>query len=113
MPPRGWRLRVEDILEAIGSIEIYITGMTFEQFRADRKTVDAVVRNLEVIGEAARHLSSDRLDDLPADIPWADIAAMRNLLIHEYFGVDIAIIWETITGDLPQLRAALERLLRS
>ena len=90
MPPRDWRLRVEDILDAAARIDTYIAGLTFEQFQADRKTVDAVVRNLEVIGEAATHLIAGQ-DDLPGDIPWADIAGMRNVLIHGYFGVDLAL----------------------
>ena len=66
MPPREWRLRVEDILEAIARIERYVESLTFEQFRTDQKTVDAVVRNLEVIGEAVRYLPTD-LESLPDD----------------------------------------------
>ena len=110
MPPREWRLRVEDILEAIARIERYVEGLTFEQFQADQKTVDAVIRNLEVIGEAVRYLSTD-LQSLPDDVPWIDIAGMRNILIHEYFGVDLNIIWQTLTQDLPALRGQLQKLL--
>lgn len=110
MPPREWRLRVEDILEAIARIERYVDGLTFEQFQADQKTVDAVVRNLEIIGEAVRHLSTDQ-EGLPAGVPWVDIAGMRNILIHEYFGVDLSIMWQTITVDLASLRSHLDRLL--
>ena len=106
MPPRDWRLRIEDILEASGRVETYIAGLTFEQFQSDRKTVDAVVRNLEVIGEAARHLVTIQ-HDLPPDIPWADIAGMRNVLIHAYFGVDLGIVWQTATVDVPALAAKL------
>ena len=109
MPPRDWRLRVDDILDAITRIETYVTGLSFEQFQADQKTVDAVVRNLEVIGEAVRHLTTERAD-LPADIPWADIAGMRSVLIHGYFGVDLSIIWHTVTHDLPPLKRGLHRL---
>jgi uncharacterized protein with HEPN domain len=86
--------------------------LTFDQFRVDQKTVDAVVRNLEVIGEATRHISADP-EGVPADIPWADIAGMRNILIHEYFGVDLNIIWHTVITDLPQLRLELQRLLQA
>jgi uncharacterized protein with HEPN domain len=106
LPPRDWRLRIEDILEAAGRIETYIAGLVFEQFQGDRKTVDAVVRNLEVIGEAARHLVTIQAD-LPVDIPWADIAGMRNVLIHAYFGVDLGIVWQTATVDVPALAAKL------
>jgi len=109
LPAREWRLRVEDILGAITNIERYIDGLSFDEFRADQKTVDAVVRNLEVIGEATRHLSMNQ-DNLPAEIPWTDIAGMRNILVHEYFGVDLSIIWQTIKDDLPALRLQLERL---
>jgi uncharacterized protein with HEPN domain len=102
-------LRIGDILDAIARIEQYVSGLAFEQFTADQKTVDAVVRNLEIIGEAVRHLSTDA-DSLPSRVPWADIAGMRNVLIHEYFGVDLQIIWQTVRSDLPALRAELERL---
>ncbi len=112
MPPRDWRLRVDDILAAITNIEKYIGGLSFDEFRADQKTVDAVIRNLEVIGEATRHLSTDH-EGLPADVPWADIAGMRSILVHEYFGVDLSIVWQTVTQDLPSLRAHLRRLLES
>jgi uncharacterized protein with HEPN domain len=110
LPPRGWRLRVEDILDAIAKIEHYVQDLTFEQFQADPRTVDAVIRNLEVIGEAVRHLSAAS-DELPPSIPWADIAGMRNILVHEYFGVDLRIIWQTITIDLPPLQAELRRIV--
>jgi uncharacterized protein with HEPN domain len=63
-----------------------VEGLTFEQFEADQKTVDAVIRNFEIIGEAVRHVVADQ-ESLPTGIPWADIAGMRNILIHEYFGV--------------------------
>lgn len=110
MPPREWRLRVEDIVDAISKIERYVSGLNFEQFRDDQKTVDAVVRNLEVIGEAVRHLSAGD-ENLPGDIPWTDIAGMRNVLVHEYFGIDLHIIWHTVVDDLPALKAQVQRLL--
>jgi len=101
---------VEDILDAIAKIDRYVEGLTFEQFQSDEKTLDAVVRNLEVIGEAVRHLAA-ATDELPESIPWADIAGMRNILIHEYFSVDVRIIWHTISSDLPTLRLGLQQLL--
>ena len=111
MPPREWRLRVDDILDAIARIEQYVRDFTFDQFTADQKTVDAVVRNLEIIGEAVRRLSNET-QSLPTGVPWVDIAGMRNVLIHEYFGVDLRIIWQTVSSDLPALRAELERFVR-
>ena len=110
MPPREWSLRVDDILDAIARIERYVEGLTFDQFKTDQKTVDAVVRNLEIIGEAVRHLSAEH-DSLSGDIRWMDAAGMRNILIHEYFGVDISIVWQTVVDDLPALRLAVRRLV--
>ena len=92
MPPRNWRLRIED----------YIRGMTFEVFSEDKKTVDAVVRNLEVIGEAAQHVP-DEVRKRFGCIAWADMSDMRNVLIHEHFGVDLPILFRTIRSDLPPL----------
>lgn len=112
MPPREWRLRVEDILEAIARTERYVDEFSFEQFQADQKTVDAVIRNLEVIGEAVRHLVAQR-ESLPSDIPWEDIAGMRNILIHAYFGVDLKIVWHTVVHDLPVLRDQLQKVAPS
>jgi uncharacterized protein with HEPN domain len=103
-------VRVEDILEAIDRIESYTHGLTFEDFGSDSKTVDAVVRNLEVVGEAARNLESEVTAKL-ADVPWPDVRDMRNVLVHEYFGVDRAIVWATVKQDLPPLATALRTLL--
>ena len=110
MPPREWRLRIEDMLDAIGAIEEFVAGMNFEAFRNDRKTVDAVVRNLEVIGEAARHVPEDVREEYDA-VPWKDIIGIRSVLIHEYFGVDFGILWATIETDLPTLTPLLESML--
>jgi len=110
LPPREWRLRIDDILDAIARIEQYVEGLTLEQFQADQKTIDAVVRNLEIIGEAVRHLSADS-ENLLDGAPWVDIAGMRNILIHEYFGVDLKIIWQTIVEDLPELKVQVRGLL--
>jgi uncharacterized protein with HEPN domain len=111
VPPRDWRLRLEDIVSAGDSIAQYVRGMTFDVFRADRKTVDAVVRNLEVIGEAARHVPNDVRDRYP-EVAWSDMSDMRNVLIHEYFGVDLPILWKTIGSDLPPVVSALRTILR-
>lgn len=111
MPRRDARLRVEDILAGIRKIVDYVGDQSFDEFREDRKTVDAVIRNLEVIGEAAGHIPSPFADRYP-DVPWADMRDMRNLLIHEYFGVDVPILWKTIREDLPRLIDPLQEILR-
>lgn len=111
MPPRAWRLRMEDMLDSIQAIEGFIDGLEFDSFRSDRKTVDAVVRNLEVIGEAARYVPKTVREEFD-DIPWASIIGMRSVLIHEYFGVDYEILWETIRTDLPTLAPLLKSALQ-
>lgn len=110
MPSREWSLRVEDILEAIAKIKRYTAGMTFESFKADAKTADAVIRNLEVIGEAARNIPDEVCQRFP-EIPWDKMRGIRNILAHEYFGVSLPIIWQTIKADLPPLVPLLRDIL--
>jgi len=110
VPSRHWRMRIEDILECVAKIEQYTAGMTFADFCADPMTVDAVYRNLEVIGEAARHIPTEIASRHP-DVPWSRMRGMRNVLIHEYFGADLETIWKTIHSNLPRLPDALRRVL--
>lgn len=110
MPSREWKLRVEDILEAIAKIERYVEGMDFKDFQADDRSIDAVIRNLEVIGEAARHMPNE-ICERHAAIPWGKMRGLRNVIIHEYFGVDLAILWQTVKEDLPPLVSVLRELL--
>jgi len=110
MPPRGWRMRIEDILDAIGRIQDYTRGMTFEAFSHDRKTIDAVVRNITVIGEAAGNIPpavAERHDE----IPWREMRDFRNVVVHAYFCVDLKVLWDTVRVDLPPLVDPLRRLL--
>jgi uncharacterized protein with HEPN domain len=109
MPPRDPTVRIYDIVEAIERIEKYTEGMTFEHFRHNSLVVDAVVRNLEVIGEAAARIPDGYLPDT---IPINSMRGMRNLLIHEYFNISLQIVWETLQNDLPQLRRNLESFLK-
>src|SRR3990172_10787272 len=109
VPPRNPFHALEDILEAIGKIRTYTSGMTVEIFTADNKTIDAVIRNLEVIGEAAASVPADFQVEHP-EIPWEDMRAMRNVLIHEYFGVSVPIVWDTVKRDLPPLAADIEKV---
>jgi uncharacterized protein with HEPN domain len=111
MPKRDWRLYFEDIFECINKIGIYTAGMAYNEFVKDDKTIDAVVRNLEVIGEAARQVP-DSIKQKYSDIPWKEIIGLRNRVIHEYFGVDFEIVWEIITHDLPKLKEKIGNVLR-
>ena len=101
---------LEDILEAIERIEEYTEDMDYKDFKNDRKTVDAVLRNLEVIGEAVKNLSEDIKKRYP-EIEWRRIAGMRDRLIHGYFGVNLQIIWETIQKRIPELKAQISSIL--
>jgi uncharacterized protein with HEPN domain len=111
VPPRDWKLRVADILDAIAAIQQHTAGMDFESFAADRKTVDAVIHNITIIGEAARCIQSG-VSDITPQVPWKEMREMRNVLVHVYFGVNKRIIWDTIQIDLPPLVPLLQELLR-
>jgi uncharacterized protein with HEPN domain len=95
-------------IAAIEAIQSYTVGGR-EVFLADGKTQDAVVRNIEIIGQAVKGISDDTRALVP-DVPWRQIAGMRDKLIHEYFGVDIALVWDVVEHELPTLRPQLERL---
>ena len=107
MSLRLWEHRVADIVDAIGKIQAYVEGMSFRQFQSDPKTVDAVIRNFIVIGEAARSVPAEISEKRP-NIPWRLMGDMRNFAIHEYWGVELRTIWETIKKDLPPLIPLLE-----
>jgi len=108
---RDWRFRVRDILAAVRAIEAYTEGMTFEEFAADSRTVDAVVRNLMTIGESTRWIP-EPIKDAHREVPWRTLRGMRNVVVHEYFGVDSEILWETVRTDLPPLAPTLEAILQ-
>ena len=109
MSNRNPKLFIADIKEAINKVELYIKDITFTEFKKDDKTIDAVVRNLEIIGEAVKNLSP-KFKDKFSRVNWRGATAMRDRLIHSYFGVDIAIVWETITTDLPELKGEVEKI---
>ena len=114
---RADTLRVADylqhILEAIANIQDYTAGMDLAAFMADRKTRDAVVRNLEVIGEACNNVtkSHSTFAAQHAEVPWGFAYEMRNALSHGYFTVDHAIVWQTIQQDLPKLKSQISALV--
>ena len=112
MSVRNQQFRLEDIYDALVAIAEYINDMDYDAWAQDRRTVDAVIRNLEIIGEAASHVSED-IQKQHTDIPWSQMKAMRNILIHEYFGIDIDVLWQTIQEDLPPLAASFKKVLGS
>lgn len=110
MPARAWKFRIEDILEAIEDIRQLTNGMTYNAFCADNKTTKAVLYNMAVIGEAARRVPAN-IALRYAEVPWREMGDMRNVVIHEYFGVDLEILWKTIQEELPPLLPLLKRIL--
>ena len=109
MPKRSTALYLGDILDSITKIEKFTKSVSLEKFLKDELTIDAVVRNLEIIGEATRQMP-ERFKDKQPDIPWAKMISMRNKVIHEYSGVDAEILWQTIQEDLPQLKKLIRKL---
>lgn len=107
---RDYRDYLQDILDAINETQQFTYGMSYTGFPEDRKTVNAVIRSLEVIGEATSRIPSEIRVQAPKG-PWKYMAGMRNKLIHEYFGVDLEIVWVVIQEELPPLRKEIEGLL--
>lgn len=111
MRPRRSHLDyLRDILQAANDALLFTHGIDFTSFSSDRRTNLAAVRALEIIGEAARHVPASVRRRYP-QVPWQDMAAMRNKLIHEYFGVDLEVLWRTAQEDLPPLRNAIQQIL--
>jgi uncharacterized protein with HEPN domain len=109
MPKRDATLLIEDIETAISRIDKYTTGLNRGAFMRDEKTIDAVVRNLEIIGEATRQLPED-FKKRHATIPWQKMAGLRNRIVHDYFGVDLEIIWQIVSIEIPLLKDSLSSL---
>jgi len=109
MSERPVNLLLDDILEAIDRAEQYIKGLSFDAFSRDQKTIDAVARNLEIIGEAANRLP-DEFKEKHSNIEWHKVVGLRHRIIHEYFGIDLAIIWQILQKDLPSLQQALSQI---
>ena len=110
MSKRDNLLLLEDMLEAGNKILAYTKGMNFNTFMSDSKTVDAVVRNFEIIGEAASRVSGEFKSDHP-EIEWRRIVGFRNRIIHEYFGIDYEILWQVIEENLNELIQTLSNLI--
>ena len=101
---------LNDIVTAIGDVAEFISGMVFDDFAADKKTINAVIRSLEVLGEATKHVPAAVRRKHP-DIPWKNMAAMRDVLIHNYMGVDLKTVWKVASERLPELKPMIEKLV--
>jgi uncharacterized protein with HEPN domain len=110
MPKRDSLLYLQDIYTSIQKINKYTKDFTFADFKKDAKTIDAVIRNLEILGEAARYVDKN-IKKENKQIPWRAMIEIRNKVIHEYFGVDASILWTTIKNDLPQVKKDIKELL--
>jgi len=111
MSERDFRLYLVDILDSGSAVLAFVKDLSFEEFCNDRKTSSAVIREFEIIGEAIGKLP-DELKQKRPDVEWQDIKDFRNLLIHEYFGVDMEIVWKVIQEDLPVLMNAVKEMLQ-
>ncbi|MBI5022585.1 MAG: DUF86 domain-containing protein [Candidatus Magasanikbacteria bacterium] len=111
MKNRDSTLSLLDILESTRLIEKYIRNYSFEDFSANRLLQDGILRRLEIIGEAVKQLPKDIRDAYP-DIPWKDIAGMRDILAHEYFRTDLSLAWRVCETEIPKLKRTLCRLLK-
>lgn len=100
----------EDILTSMNRIAEYIDGYTFNNFKRDYKTVDAVVRNFEIIGEASKNLPKE-IKKKYSEVPWVEMYLLRNKVSHEYFGIDYEIIWDIATNYLPDNKSQIEDIL--
>lgn len=108
--PRDYKVYLEDILEAARRIRLYTSPMSLKEFASDPKTFDAVVRNLEIVGEATKKIPEAIRSRTP-QVEWRRIAGLRDILIHEYFGVDAEIVWDIIKNKLPPLEKEVAELL--
>jgi len=109
--PRDFKVYLEDVLEAAGKIRGYTADLSYSDFEKDSKTVDAVIRNLEIIGEAVKHLPQE-LRSRHTDIEWRKVAGLRDVLSHAYFEVDLGIVWEVVSTKLPTLESRVAGILQ-
>jgi uncharacterized protein with HEPN domain len=106
---REWEDYLADIIQSMNEVEEFTRGLTYESFMKDRKTINAVIRSLEVMGEASKRIP-DEVRAKHSEIPWKRMAGMRDKLIHEYAGVDLETVWDAIQEEIPPIRPLLEEL---
>ncbi len=109
---KDYKAYIRHILESITLIDQYTDKLSFEEFEKDRKTIDAVIRNFEIIGEASNKLPEEFRNKYP-EVPWRSIIGLRNVLIHDYLGVDIKAVWGNLKQELPHLKEQMKAILES
>ena len=105
----GDRARVLHILEAISKVQVYVKGADFEKFQTDSMMADACIRQMSIIGEASNYISEDT-KSVFSDVPWRQMKGLRNIVVHEYFGVDLQVVWNIIKNDLPNQRRQFDSI---
>jgi uncharacterized protein with HEPN domain len=106
----GDKVRLQHIMEAISEIEIYLDGVSYEQFLGNSEKRFATIKQIEIIGEACNALTDELKSEYPL-VPWKPIIGFRNISIHEYFGVNLQLVWEIAKNDLPELKEKLRAIL--
>lgn len=109
MPSRDWQLRIKDMLQATQTINEFTDGLSFETFQNNKLVVQSVLYNFVIIGEAATHIPDDIKQRYP-EIPWRMMSDMRNVITHEYFQVNLSVVWQTIQRSLPPVIAQLQAI---
>lgn len=107
---RDYKIYLKDIITAIEAIDAFVQNMDFEAFCKDDKTSSAVVRKLEIIGEASKQIPDTLRKDFDS-IPWKEMAGMRDKLIHFYFGINYALVWKTVKVRLPEIKPLIEKMI--
>jgi uncharacterized protein with HEPN domain len=103
---------LQDILDAIADIEVFTDGIDFETFRVNREKILAVVKSIEILGEAVKRIPDDIRSQHP-QIPWKAVAGMRDMLVHQYWGIDVNVVWATVHEGLPPLKAVIVEITKN